>query len=67
LTLIGAMRTDRSLTLGTVWRGVTYARFEAWVRKRLAPKLRRGDAALLDNLNAHQSPTVRQLIRSAGP
>ncbi len=37
LTLIGAMRSDRWLTLGTVWRGVTYASFEEWVRTRLAP------------------------------
>ena len=66
LTLIGAMRADRWLTLGTVWRGVTSASFEEWVRTRLAPKLRRGDVVLLDNLNAHKSPTVRQLIEARG-
>jgi transposase len=66
LTLIGAMRADRWLTLGTVWRGVTYASFEEWVRTRLAPKLRRGDVVLLDNLNAHKSPTVRHLIEARG-
>jgi transposase len=66
LTLIGAMRADRWLTLGMCWRGVTYASFEAWVRTRLAPRLRRGDIVLLDNLNAHKSPTVRQLIEARG-
>jgi len=66
LTLIGAMRADRWLTLGMCWRGVTYASFEEWVRGRLAPRLRRGDIVLLDNLNAHKSPTVRQLIEARG-
>jgi hypothetical protein len=66
LTLIGAMRADRWLTLGTCWRGVTYASFEQWVRTRLAPRLRRGDIVLLDNLNAHKSRMVRQLIEQRG-
>jgi transposase len=33
---------------------------------RLAPRLRRGDIVLLDNLNAHKSPTVRRLIEQRG-
>jgi hypothetical protein len=66
LTLIGAMRADRWLTLGMCWRGVSYESFETWVRTRLAPRLRRGDIVLLDNLNAHKSPTVRQLIEARG-
>lgn len=35
-------------------------------RTQFAPKLRRGDIVLLDNLNAHKSPTVRQLIEARG-
>ena len=66
LTLIGAMRADRWLTLGMCWRGVSYESFETWVRVRLAPRLRRGDIVLLDNLNAHKSPTVRQFIEARG-
>jgi transposase len=66
LTLIGAMRADRWLTLSMCWRGVTYESFEEWVRTRLAPRLRRGDIVLLDNLNAHKSATVRQLIEARG-
>jgi transposase len=62
LTLIGAMRADRWLTLGTCWRGVTSESFERWVRARLAPRLRPGDVVLLDNLRAHKSLRVRQLI-----
>jgi len=66
LTLIGAMRMKGWVTLGTCWRGVTYISFEHWVRTRLAPKLHRGDVVLLDNLNAHKSPAVRQLIEQRG-
>jgi transposase len=66
LTLIGAMRADRWLTLGTCWRGVTYGSFEQWVRTRLAPRLRPRDIVLLDNLNAHKSRVVRQLIEQRG-
>ena len=50
LTLIGAIRCDRWLTLSTKWRAVTKVTFVAWVRDRLAPKLRRGDIVLMDNL-----------------
>jgi transposase len=66
LTLIGAMRADRWLTLGMCWRGVSYASFEQWVRTHLTTRLRRGDIVLLDNLNANKTPTVRQLIEARG-
>lgn len=61
-----AMRADRWLTLGTCWRGVTRERFALWGRTRSAPHLRRGDVVLLDNLRAHKSATVRQLIEHRG-
>jgi transposase len=66
LTLIGAMRADRWLTLGMCWRGVSYASLEQWVRTHLTPRFRRGDIVLLDNLNAHKPPTIRQLIEARG-
>ena len=40
--------------------------FIAWVRRRLAPRLRRGDIVLLDNLQAHLAPEVRVFIEQRG-
>ena len=42
LTLVGAMRRDRWLTLSTFWGAMNTARFVAWVRRRLVPQLRVG-------------------------
>ena len=66
LTLIGAMRAQGWVTLGTCWRGMKTPTFEHWVRRRLTPRLRRGDIVLLDNLRAHKSPTVQRLITHRG-
>ena len=66
LTLIGAMRAQGWVTLGTCWRGMKTPTFEHWVRRRLTPRLRRGDIVLLDNLRAHKSPTVQRLIKQRG-
>lgn len=56
LTLVGAIRRDGWLTLSTKWRAMTKACFIDWVRRGLAPRLRRGDVVLLDNLQAHKAP-----------
>lgn len=37
LTMIGAIRRDRWLTLSTAWKAVNAERFVAWVRQTLAP------------------------------
>jgi hypothetical protein len=66
LTLIGAMRPTGWVTLSTKWRAVPAEYFMAWVRRRLAPRLRPGDIVLLDNLKAHQDPAVRSLIEARG-
>lgn len=66
LTLVGAMRVDRWLTLSTAWGAMTTRRFIAWVRHRLVPRLRRGDIVVLDNLAAHKARRVRTLIELAG-
>lgn len=41
-------------------------RFDVWVRRCLAPKLRRGDVVVLDNLWAHKRPHIRELIEARG-
>ena len=66
LTLVGAMRRDRWLTLSTFWGAMNTARFVAWVRRRLVPRLRPGDIVILDNLAAHKARAVRTLIEQAG-
>ena len=66
LTLIGAVRLSGWVTLGTQWKAVKAPDFVAWVRDRLAPRLRRGDIVLLDNLRAHKAPAVAELIERRG-
>ncbi len=66
LTLIGAMRAEQWITMSTFWHGTTAERFVDWLRRRLAPKLRRGDVVVLDNLAAHKDPRVTEALRAAG-
>jgi transposase len=66
LTLIGAVRIDGWLTLGTCWRAMTTPIFNRWVQTHLAPRLRHGDIVLLDNLRAHKSPKAERLIKARG-
>jgi transposase len=66
LTMIGALRLKSWVAMGTGWRAVTRARFVDWVRRRLVPKLRRGDVAVLDNLTAHKDPRVETLLSDCG-
>lgn len=66
LTMIGAIRVDRWLTLGTCWGAMNRARFLEWVRRRLVRRLRRGDVVVLDNLAAHKAHEVEHLVTAAG-
>ena len=66
LTMIGAIRADRWLTLSTDWHAANAERFVGWVARRLAPKLRAGDIVIMDNLGAHKDARVRQLIEQRG-
>jgi transposase len=66
LTLVGAVRRSGWVVVNTKWRAMTNAAFIAWVRDRLAPRLRRGDIVLLDNLAAHRAPEVRVFKEAQG-
>jgi transposase len=66
LTLVGAIRIDRWLSLGTYWNATTTGRFVTWVRRRLLRHLRRGDVVVMDNLAAHKARQVRELIEATG-
>jgi transposase len=45
---------------------MTTARFEGYVRFRLAPTLRTGQVVIADKLRAHHSPAVRTAIEATG-
>ena len=66
LTMVGAIRVDKWLTLATSWGAMTRPRFIRWVRRHLVPYLRPGDVVVMDNLAAHKAPQVRELIEQAG-
>jgi len=66
LTMLGAIRRRRWVTLGTHWQGTTHARFQRWVRRCLVPRLRAGDVVLMDRLPVHRTPAVRDLIAARG-
>ena len=66
LTLIGAIRVDRWLTLRTEWGAANADRFATWVERCLGPKLRTGDVVIMDNLGAHKDARVRAVIEERG-
>ena len=67
LTLMGAVRLDGlGRRSARKWGAMNKATFITWVRDRLAPRLRRGDIVVLDNLQAHKAPVVQFFDRSAG-
>ena len=66
LTLVGAIRRCGWVVLSSKWRAMNTVAFIAWVQRRLAPRLRRGDIVVLDNLTAHKAPEVRFFIEQRG-
>ena len=66
LTLVGAMRAEGWLTLATSWVPMNSLRFAAWVRRYLLRVLRPGDIVVMDNLAAHKSRRVQDLVASVG-
>ena len=66
LTMIGAIRADRWLTMRTDWGAVNTERFVTWVERHLVSHLRVGDIVVMDNLGAHKDGRVRALIEQRG-
>jgi transposase len=66
LTLVGAIRRRGWVALSTKWCAMNKVAFIEWVRRRLAPRLRRGDIVVLDNLPAHKATEVRFFIEQRG-
>ena len=65
-TMISSLRLDGSTACMTVDCATDGDVFEAYVRRVLAPSLRRGDIVVLDNLSSHKRPRVARLIRARG-
>jgi transposase len=65
LTMIGAIRRRGWVTMGTMFKTANRERFVGWVRRRLVPKLKRGEVVVLDNAQAHHDPRVVPLIEAA--
>jgi transposase len=66
LTMIGAVRRRGWVTLSTMFKTANRERFVRWLRRKLLPRLKRGDVLILDNATAHHDPRVRLLTEAAG-
>ena len=64
--MLGAMALDGFRGFMTIDAGTGTDVFNAFLRHELVPSLRRGDIVVMDNLSAHKSPTVRDLVEDAG-
>ena len=66
ITMIGALTTSGLTAMMTIRGGTDADVFEAYVEHILVPELRAGDIVMLDNLGAHRTKRVRQLVEAAG-
>ena len=62
LTLLGAMRRTGWVVLHTQFATANATRFVAWLRRRLLPRLRRGDVLVLGS-----TQVIRGIRRTATP
>jgi transposase len=58
LTLLGAIRRRGWVVLTTKIGSTNKEHFVSWLKKRLLPRLGRGDVLVMDNLSAHHDPRV---------
>jgi transposase len=66
VSLIGAIRIGERPRLMTHRGSVNGAVFLRYVKRHLAPWLRRGDIVIMDNLNFHKMKVVRNAIEAVG-
>jgi len=65
-TMVSSVRLDGSTACMVVDGATTKDIFEAYIEQILLPTLKVGDIVVLDNLSAHKSQQVRELIASVG-
>jgi len=66
LSTIAALNIDGVATACSFDGATDTAMFLAFVKTFLLPKLKRGQIVVLDNLSAHKSPKVDELVESVG-
>ncbi len=65
-TMISSVRLNGSTACMVVDAATNKDIFEAYIEQILLPTLKAGDTVVLDNLAAHKSQRVRELIKSVG-
>src|SRR5215471_13601753 len=66
ITLVAALRRHRMAASDTIDGVMTGKRFLAYVKRRLAPTLKRNEIVMIDNLPAHKAAGVREAIEARG-
>lgn len=66
LTLIGAVSLDGMIASMTVEGGTKKETFITYISDVLVPELKPGNVVIMDNLSAHKSDTIKELIESVG-
>jgi transposase len=66
ITFVAAMRHNKMVAPMVVEGAMNTEMFLAYVKQCLVPVLRHGDIVIMDRLNIHQSPGVREAIEQAG-
>lgn len=66
MTMIGAIALDGFRAFTTIDAATSAEVFEAFVQAELVPNLKPGDVVVMDNLQAHKTPSALEAIRQAG-
>ena len=66
ITFVAALRQRGMRAAQTIDGAMTGKRFLAYVKRRLAPTLKRKDIVMIDNLPAHKAVGVREAIEARG-
>lgn len=66
LTMLGAIRLSGWVVQSTMFDTANADRFVAWLKRRLLPKLRRGDVVIMDNAKPHHDDRVVRVCAAAG-
>ena len=62
ITLVCGLRLKGVVAPKTYDRAMNAETFEAWLEQHLLPALQEGDIVVLDNLKAHKSPRVAEIL-----
>jgi transposase len=65
-TLVGAIRATGFTAPRVIDGTVNGERFKAYIAEVLVPALKKGDTVIMDNLPAHKSTRIREMIEAAG-